>query len=64
LAFIPPVTVQLEGTTFTVNVAGFVVVHPNALANTASNFVPLCPTLVAGVAYEVEVAPLIGENPL
>jgi hypothetical protein len=63
LAFIPPVAVHLGGGAFTVSVAGLVVVDPNALVNTASNRVPLCATLVAGVVYDVEVAPLIGENP-
>ena len=49
---------------FYVSVAGLVVVEPNALVNVASYFVPLCAVVVAGVVYDADVAPEIGENEL
>jgi len=48
----------------TVSVAGLVVVDPNALVNVASNFVALCPVVVAGVVYDADVAAVIGVNEL
>ena len=46
----------------TTSVAALVVVVPNAFVNFAPNFVPLCAVVVAGVVYEPDVAPEIGEN--
>jgi hypothetical protein len=48
----------------TVSVAAVVVVEPNAFVNVASYLVPLCATVVAGVVYDVDVAPVIAVNEL
>jgi len=54
--------VVIVGPICTVSVAGFDVTEPWALLTVTSYLVPLCATVVVGVVYEADVAPLIAVN--